>query len=187
MIAALLIPCMSILARMHGGGLGGEYLKKKGLRPLLRLIIALLIASPYFLNDHYVIAMLSATGAYIASFFVFVSGHGIVLPWGRDWTTLNPDAAAEIRNGRTEDLQPYVDEIAKALKIKIKGDDGLYSLNYCRLFMAVKGFLIGGFLTAIIWPIAYEIGARTNRHELAEFISGAGLGLNIYLMMIVLA
>ncbi|MCZ6898071.1 MAG: hypothetical protein O7D95_05110, partial [Betaproteobacteria bacterium] len=60
-----------------------------------------------------------------------------------------------------------------------------FSKNYARLFMAVKGFLIGlpvgGFTMMILWPLGYEIGNKAGKHWLSETLAGAGAGLSIIL------
>lgn len=110
------------------------------------------------------------------------TGHGIVLTWGG----LLPYA----QRFRTQTLSPVVDWLADKLGIQKVQEDG-YSrtLNYCRLFMAVKGFLIGlpfgGVFLALWWPASYEAGARLrgkvpfDSHALTELVAGAGTGIHI--------
>jgi hypothetical protein len=111
------------------------------------------------------------------------TGHGVVLPWGKALQFIDKD--------RRQLLSPVVDWLADMLKIKKTQADG-YSktLNYCRLFMAVKGFLIGlpvgGILLANLWPLGYEIGNRMKNAELKEYISctGAGLSVSVFLYLL---
>ena len=60
------------------------------------------------------------------------------------------------------------------------------SVNYCRLYMSIKGFLITlpvlG-LGVILWPLGYEIGNRSGKHVVSELLSGAGAGLSILIFM----
>lgn len=77
---------------------------------------------------------------------------------------------------RTSTLKPFVDWIAGKL-----GYDPS-TVQYCRLFMGVRGFLITlpvGGLGAIFYPLGYEIGNRVNNHAVSECLSGAGAGISI--------
>jgi hypothetical protein len=103
--------------------------------------------------------------------------------------------------GRTQSLTPLVDWIARKLNrisskltsatgiefphISTVPDGGyLHSRGYCRLFMAVKGFVIGAagaFSLILLWPLAYEIGKRFQNHALSELLSGAFAGVALVL------
>lgn len=108
------------------------------------------------------------------SYIWMQTGHRAILHWGME-PIRDPD--------RKQFLTPFVDWLAKRLGI-VKN-----STPYCRLFMAVKGFLIGlpvgGVVLAVLWPLAYEIGARLrgkvkfDPHIVAEVLAGAGAGLAI--------
>lgn len=108
------------------------------------------------------------------SYIWMQTGHGAILHWGME-PIRDPD--------RKQFLTPFVDWLAKRLGI-VKN-----STPYCRMFMAVKGFLIGlpvgGVVLAVLWPLAYEIGARLrgkvkfDPHIAAEVLAGAGAGLAI--------
>ena len=84
-----------------------------------------------------------------------------------------------------------VDWIADLLGIqKVQPDGYSKTLNYCRLFMAVKGFLIGipvgGLPLAISWPIGYDVGDRTGNDALREWFSCAGAGVSIVIFLIII-
>lgn len=154
-------------------------------------------AAPAYLTHGAVMAWLEpyAAGwlvslcAWLAAIFVFnravawayiwmQTGHGAILHWGME-PVRDPD--------RKQFLTPFVDWLSARLGI-VKN-----STPYCRLFMAVKGFLIGlpvgGVVLAVLWPLAYEIGARLrgkvrfDPHALAEVLAGAGAGLAIVIFM----
>lgn len=86
------------------------------------------------------------------------------LHWGKGG--YNPD--------RTSTLKPFVDFISPWHPSTVE---------YCRLYMGVKGFLItlpvGGFLGFVLWPLGYETGNRMNNHTVSELAAGAGAGLSI--------
>lgn len=96
------------------------------------------------------------------------TGHANALPWG-DLSAVNPD--------RENTLSPLIKFLARRFAITN------YTVNYARLFMAVKGFLIGlpvgGIITAIYWPLGYEIGNACNSHRMSEFVAGAGAGVSV--------
>ena len=155
MIHALLIPYMAITARQAGGGLGAHKLWK----PLPEILFALPFGYLGFLLLGYY-GLPYAVLAYLA----MQTGHGTVLHWGDDYKQ---------SFGRTQTLTPVVNRLAKLLDI----DKG--SKNYCRLFMAVKGFAIFPPLV-IFWPLAYEIGHSIKRHEWSELLSGAFAGVCLF-------
>lgn len=101
------------------------------------------------------------------------TGHANALPWGSGGH--NPD--------RENTLSPVVKTISDKLGIEY------YSINYARLFMAVKGFLLTlpafGF-GIILWPLGYEIGHRAGHHVVSEVLSGAGAGLSIVATYLIL-
>lgn len=107
------------------------------------------------------------------------TGHGVVLQWGD-----NPAAA---QGTRTHKLQLIVNPLAERFGFTL-GDR-----NYCRLFMAIKGFMIAlpsgaGVPMLVLWPLGYEIGCRLrNRvsfdpHALAEIISCSGAAVAILIV-----
>ncbi len=196
-LSLLLIPVMAVITRMAGGGLGAKYLDKKGkqdgkmpvnLSSLPEIVFALIVGGvaslvpnlvellgidvPLYANIIY--GLLSAVWAYAW----MQTGHGVVLPWAR---AITDPVEHEKYRVRTQTLTPVVDLLAKLLGIEKDGPDGLRSLNYCRLFMGVKGALIGlpilALPLAILWPLSYEIGVRVKKHEVSELLSGTFLGI----------
>lgn len=171
MIYPLLILYTAITSRMSGGGLGAKYLPR-----WLTWLPELLFASAFGY------ALFSVFGNYYASavatawsYTWMQTGHGTVLHWGK-----HPEHAT---GERTQTLTPVVNWLAARIGLTI-GEVG-----YCRLFMAVKGFLIGlpvgGIPLAILWPLGYEIGKRHDNHALAELASGAGAGIAICIFLAV--
>ncbi len=169
---------MAVLARMAGGGIGGAFLAKYGFKFLPELLFAL----PFGFPLYFVIANFNTSAAWIVyitcviwSYLWMQTGHGSILNWGR-----NP---AYTKN-RKQFLSPLVNNIASKLNIEIG------STNYARLFMAVKGFLIGlpvgGIVLAVLWPLAYEIGNRFKKHEVSELVSGAVAAIAIILFSFIL-
>lgn len=106
--------------------------------------------------------------AFLWSYGWMQTGHGAVLAWGNP----NPE--------REHTLTPVVNWLADYFNIDRGG------VGYCRLFMAVKGFLIGvptgpgAIVTAILWPAAYEIGYRARwHHGFTEALTGIAAALAI--------
>ncbi len=64
-------------------------------------------------------------------------------------------------------------------------------VNFCRTWMAVKGFLIclpvGGIIGAVLWPLGYEIGNRIRKHVWCELLSGAGAGVAIVIFRLLIS
>ena len=136
---------MSFLARSSGGGDPAKSLDKElgafG-RSLPEYLWAAMLTVPVILLSMsfpwYVVLSAFALSS-LCAFAAMQTGHGNILHWGKNLTyTLT----------RNQGLTPIVDFIYKAynkLAVKIKflpimnkGD-----INYCRLFMAVKGFWVG--------------------------------------------
>lgn len=183
---------MALLSRMAGGGLGAHHLDKYKLTWLPELLFAWFFgfaAAAEFDAEAKSLAFI--VGA-LWSYIWMQTGHGVVLPWGKA-------LGFEHRN-RTQTLSPVVDFIADRLKIqKTQADGYSRTRNYCRLFMAVKGFLIGlpagGLPLAILWPLGYEIGNRYGEWArphiarkykaaaIAEFLAGAGAGVTVCLAL----
>lgn len=208
MIEALLILHMAVAARMAGGGLNAHLLNKKGatdedgnglggVAPVnLTWVPEILFALPFgvfgFAVADGALAFLLAIPAVVWSYAWIQTGHGVVLPWGKPMRLIDMQ--------RKQTLSPVVDWLAAKLKMQTKVgyiEDKTYgySVAYCRLFMAVKGLLIGlpvgGIPLAILWPLAYEIGERYENwsrpypglgsvsHAMKEFASGIGAALSI--------
>lgn len=159
---------MAVTARQSGGGLGAQYLPR-----WLTWLPEVFFAAGFGYAAYQYGGLVAAVIATAWSYIWMQTGHGTVLHWGK-----NPEHAT---GERTQTLTPVVNWLAKRLGLTI-GEVG-----YCRLFMAVKGFLIGlpvgGILLAVLWPLAYEIGVRVKRHEVSELLSGAFSGVNIYLLL----
>lgn len=196
---ALLVIIAGILARMEGGGLGAARLAAYHItlptvkvfgRPVggwsisLKWLPAFLLAVPFGVTAGHAWGAGWDVLATASSYGWIQTGYGIVLPWGG---ALDPKDRT-----RTQFLSPVVDWLADRLGIVKTLPDG-YSrtLAYCRLFMAVKGFLIGlpvgGVLLAVGWPLAYEIGAALRRagvpvktaNGIAEALRGVFAALQI--------
>lgn len=184
MISAPLILVMAALARMAGGGLWAEKLNKRGeideatgkdkggvMRFNLSMLPEVLFGVAFGLANWMLLdSVLFAAACAVWSYQFMETGH--VFNWGQP--------VKRPRGGQT--LTPVVDFLARIFKIEKFIEDGFSpSKNYCRLFMAVKGFLIGlpvgGIPLAILWPLAYEIGDRFDSHPLKELLSGAFAGL----------
>lgn len=188
--AILCVLIGAALCRMSGGGLGAKYLNKKGkeegimpinLSSLPEICLSALvggIGAVYLGNligiEPWVVALFTSAWFYAW----FQTGHGAILHWGLEKVT-EPD--------RRQTLTPVVDYIALVLGVEKN------STNYCRLFMAVKGLLIGlpilAFPLIVLWPLAYEVGARLrgkikfDPHAAAELLSGAFLGFCVSLLI----
>ena len=175
---------MAITSRMAGGGFYANRLWK----PLPELLFSIPFGwcgaeiARHF-TDSNPVQIVAYITAFVWSYLWMQTGHGTVLPWG--------GKLQESDRGRTQFLTPAVTRLAKLLRIEVFQDDNhSRTLNYCRLFMAVKGFLIalpvGGVVLAVLWPLAYEIGTRMRNHALSELIAGAGAGVAISLFIILM-
>ena len=77
---------------------------------------------------------------------------------------------------RDTSFSPIVNWISDRLKFDRS------SVNYCRLYFAIKGFLITlpvGGLGLVLWPLGYEIGERLGSNTYRELLAGAGAGVAI--------
>lgn len=180
----LTIIYMAIMASASGGSFPySNKLDRFSLTWLPEALFALPFGIVWVLDGHWIIGVLAAAWSYIW----MQTGHGAVLHWGR-----NPELAT---GDRKQTLTPAVNFIADKLNIKIG------SLDYCRLFMALKGFLIGlpllpaAIVLAALWPLAYEIGSRLrdkdfviagrriDTHMITELLSGAFAGIAIVMFV----
>ncbi len=170
MMILLFIGWMAFLSRAAGGGWPAPWLKDKtgwDGEPEL------------FFGMTFAVIILQITGQFwlacivtLWSYAWMETGHGDVLQWGdgtRGSSSRHP-------------LCFVVDPAAKLLGFKP------YDINYCRLFMSVKGFLIGlpvgGLPLAILWPLSYEIGHRVRKPDgLDEMLAGASAGISILLFL----
>lgn len=176
-----------IMARMAGGGLGAHHLDKFKITWLPELIFSI----PFGVAFGYATTLLnipeySSIGLGILGMaWTYIWMQSATAPgihWGKG--AYNPN--------RTSTLKPFVDFLntMSIRKWKIGPRYDPSTAAYCRLYMGVKGFLIGlpvgGFPLAILWPLSYEIGNRFNSHALAEFLSGIGAGIAIAIFVGVL-
>lgn len=177
----------AFLARASGGGFGAQKLNKKGAVDdatgkdeggIMPIDISFMPEvffgfsfgfAHYLAFDSFLLYGLVSAWSYIW----METGHGTVLQWGND-----PAAA---QGERRQTLTPVVEFLSDRLGF-VYGDR-----NYCRLFMAVKGFLIGlpvgGLPLAILWPLAYETKLWTKNHALTEIISGVFAGISILIFL----
>lgn len=184
--ALVTIIYMAVASRMSGGGLGAEILPSRdegGKMPFnMTWLPEVFFALGFGITLANVAPIWCGALAAAWSYIWMQTGHGAVLHWGK---------LDEYDPTRKQTLSPVVDWIAQ--RIGIVSDT---EVNYCRLFMAVKGFLIGlpvgGVVLAILWPLGYEIGARlrgkisSDPHAVAELVSGAGAGVAIVLFVLVM-
>ena len=166
MIVLTLIPYMAITSAWAGGSLWpSQHLDKIKAVWLPEVLFAAAFAWAWFP----IIGWWSIIPA-AWSYIWMQTGHANALPWGDGGH--NPD--------RENTLSPLVKLISGKLGIKI------YSKNYARLFMAIKGFLITlpvGGLGIILWPLGYEIGHNI-KHVFSELLSGAGAGVCICMFIL---
>lgn len=164
MIELLYIPAMAVLSAWSGGSLWpSQYLPPK-LTWLPEAAFAVCIGyALYPIIGLYVLIAIAWSYAWQQS------SPAPALFWG-DLNHYNPD--------KKSTLKPLVDFISPWHPSTVA---------YCRLYIGIKGLLltlpIGG-LGIITHPIGYEIGNRMKNHTVSELLSGAGVGLNIWLFMI---
>lgn len=213
----MLIAVLAVLSRASGGGFGAKYLNRRGdvddatgedlggvipfisLAMLPEILFGATLGAAFWLalyllgvpgwwlltadGFHHIGPALAAVAAGAVAVWCYAwmeTGHGDVLGWGRQQKASEKD--------RTQTLTPVVDALADLLGITKTLSDGFSpTTGYCRLFMSVKGFLIGlpfgGVILAVLWPLAYEVGARLrgrvsfDPHALTELLGGAGAGV----------
>ena len=181
----LLIPTLSILAHMAGGGFGAHKIWK----PLPEILFSLpfgftfakiLYPFLHFTGFPYVNSVAVVIFGLMASLWSYLwmqTGHTPALKWG----VQNKQYAAN--NPRR--ITPVVNFISFKLFDFTMGDR-----NYCRTHMALKGFLIGlpvgGIPLMILWPFAYETGHNIGHHKWSEMLSGAFSGAVLSLILILL-
>lgn len=192
----ILVIYMAFMASMSGGSFpGANRLDKYRLTWLPELLFAIpfgVCASLFYTDIVTVLVALILGTSW--SYLFMQAGHGVVLPWG--------DEAKPGNRARSQTLDKITDPLAKLFKIKKWKEDG-YSrtVEYCRLFMAVKGFLIavptgpGAFVLAVLWPLSYEIGHRLKKfplviggktvdpHMFTELLSGVGAAIAIIMVL----
>lgn len=169
MIYATIIAIMTILARMAGGGFGADRFK---LAMIPEVLFGACFGVAYYMAFD---SLILSTIVTVWSYLWMETGHGTVLHWGA-----NPSAATGERRQR---LTPVVEWLSDRLGLRYGG------IGYCRLFMALKGFLIGlpvgGIPLAILWPLAYETKLYHKNHAITEMLSGAFAGISICLFLMV--
>lgn len=181
MIEVLFICLMAYLSALSGGSVYPAHVfdhevKLGRLRINFTWLPEMLFAIPFgIVGAHGFGIPVAIIPCIIWSYIWMQTGHGTVLHWG--------DKPENSTGERKQTLTPVVNRIAKTFKIEIG------SRNYCRLFMAVKGFLIGlpagGIPLAILWPLGYEIGYRlrirgnADSHSIAELSCGLFAGVAI--------
>jgi len=168
----------AVTLRMAGGGLKAYLLNKKGatddkgkdlkgIMPIgLTWVPELLFCLPfgylpykvteYILNglghSELHVTLFSALASIVSvgiSYIFLQSGPGGALHWGE-----NPKRSFERKNK----LRPLVFFLAEKANIKVG------SVQYCRLYMGVRGFFIslpaGGLVFTALMPLGYELGHR---------------------------
>ena len=182
MLYAAFIILMIFLARAAGGGFGAEYLRAKedgGAMPFNLSFLPEIIFGISFGAASYVFSgnFFYAACVSIWCYLWMETGHGTVLQWGAD-----PQAA---KGERRHTLTPVVEWICRQINARTDFYIEFGDINYCRIFMAVKGFLIGlpfgGLPLAVLWPLAYESKRYTKSHAITEMLSGAFAALAILL------
>lgn len=188
MTGMLLVIYMAVCSRAAGGGFGAHILNKRGavgddgrdlggrmpfnLTWLPEALFAMPFAYLWFTFSWWGVLCFLIAGIWTYAFMQ--SATAPALHWGND-------PYASVRRHST--LSPIVNMLARAFKISIGSTD------YCRLYMAVKGFLIGlpagGVVLAVLWPLGYEIGDRFDGfisfdpQAIKEGAAGAGAAIAI--------
>jgi len=165
MIEYIFPPAMALLSAWSGGSLWpSQYLPDK-----LTWLPEALFAACIGYALYPVIGWYCLIG--VAWSYVFMqSATAPGLHWGDG--SYNPN--------RTSTLKPLVDWLSPWHPSTVE---------YCRVYMAVKGFLISlpiGGLGAIGWPLGYELGHRLGSNTYRELLAGLFMGLNVYLFLVVL-
>ena len=161
MIELLIIPTMAALSGWSGGSLKGHDLFPATWLP--EAVFALGFALPWLFICPWV-----APVAWGISYAGMQTGTAGGLHWGDG--SYNPE--------RTNTLTPFVNWLSPWHPSTVE---------YCRVFMAVKGLLITlpvGGLGVIGWPLGYELGHRLGSNTARECLSGAFTGIAIYIFMI---
>lgn len=166
----LLIPVMSILARMSGGGLGAD--KIWGRLPELLFALVFSLASFKLYGVWWVSVLF-----FIESYFAMEMGHGT-------FYEMKGYVYSEVNGKPRKQLIEYFVRPFYFGNI----EDPLYSW----VCMAVKGFLIAlplGLLSpinAIMWPLSYWIGVKIIKNiEYGEWFSGGLSGFLIAVSLLI--
>lgn len=179
-----LLAFMGITSRQAGGGFGAHRLPR-WLTWLPEVLFAIPFGLPLFLLLVPHVGSLALLPAFLAvawSYLWMQSATAPGLHWGKGG--YNPN--------RTSTLKPYVDFLnnLRVGKWSIGPGYDPSTAQYCRLYMSVKGFLIGlpvgGIPLAVFWPLGYELGHRTGKEDLIEFFAGIGAGVAVGLALLVI-
>lgn len=168
----LLIPFMSFVARVAGGG----YFASKIWSRLPEVVFASVFGIAAGVNTgNALLGML----AFIVTYFAFEMGHGTFYTM-RGYHDHN----SETGKPRIQTLEKVVRPVYQAL-----GGD-IYHPLYSWVCMGFKGLLVGiaalpfGIFLAILFPLSYWVGHRVfKKPEIAEYLSGACAGLIIALSL----
>jgi len=167
MINLLIIPILGILSAWSGGSLyPSQYLPKK-LTWLPEAGFALVSAAPYLWLPGYWWLTYFPVAVWIYAWQQ--SSPAPSLHWG-DLNHYNPD--------KKSTLKPFVDWLNN-----LGPNYHPSTVNYCRLYIAIKGLLITlpvGGIGLIGYPIAYGF----KNHTFREMGAGASAGLSVYIFML---
>jgi hypothetical protein len=158
---------MAVTSGWAGGSLYGHKMFKYTWMPEVLFSLPFVIAL-------YPLIGIPALLAWPWSYIFMQSGTWIILPWGTE----------PLPEDRQATLKPIADWFAEKRNVEFG------SVNYARIYAAIKGFLITlpvGGTGAIFWTLGHEIGAKFNNHLLRELLSGAGAGVSILLFWRILS
>lgn len=169
---------LGLLARQAGGGLLAVKFENKKISWLSEFLFAAILGS--LSASVFCAETLSLIAFAIFSVWIYLfmqTGHGDAL-----------DFSDKHDLKRKNTLTPLVRGICDKIKV------GYNTPNHDRIFMAVKGFLIGlpfgGIALAVLWPLAYESRKWTapyigenKAHILAEFLTGAFSGISVFIFI----
>ena len=165
----ILIPILAVLSAWSGGSLyGHQWFGRFTWIP--EALFSLCVALPWFFileGTDKIAALIIAGWAY----GWVQAGTANGLHWG----------AGVYKPSRDTSFSPIVNWLSDRLNYDRS------SVQYCRLFFAVKGFLITlpvGGLGVIGMPLGYQLGNRYS-NTARELLSGAFIGLAVYLFWII--
>lgn len=194
MIFVFLMTLMAILSSLAGGTFPGSKSFEKQITLFYKLTINLTWVPELIFAVVIGAAVEYVTGSFIlfvvatsVSYISMQTGHWTVLGWDQEH-------GDEWASRKRPTIEPIVNFLAEKFHIiKLVRPGNKINPKYSRLFMGVKGFLIGlpvgGIVTAVTWPLAYEIGNRLKRHVnfdthiITELLAGAGVGFAVALFV----
>lgn len=178
--AFIFVSGMGLLARLAGSGFGKAW-HLSNLPEVLYCVPYAFAFYIFFYNTFSDVLPYLSLIAFFISYSGMQAATWMFLKWTKDE---NPNV------NRTAKIKPACDWIAGLFGWKL-GDEG-----YSWVAAGVKGFLIGlpvgGVLTAILWPLGYEIGSHfrgrvekygIDPHMFSEFFSGALGSLSILFIL----